>query len=105
MTSWAQLEADRSQIDRFIRALFKYAEPEGFVSLRSFREKQEGVFEISACDVDTDLNGLIDAATAMATRAARTERHAVFAPPIAVFNNSRSAGENDLLLGLTLSVE
>ncbi|MBL6082378.1 DUF3987 domain-containing protein [Belnapia sp. T18] len=93
------------QIGRMIRSLFKYADPGGFVSLRGFYEDKQRVFEIVAREVSDDLEGLIDEATAMATRAARAEQPVVFAPPIAVFNSSRSAGENDLLLGLVLSVE
>ena len=105
MTSFSSLEADRDQIQRFVASMFQYAGEAGFVSLRGFRENQEQVFEIASYEMGRGRDGLINAATAMATRAARSERPVVFAPPVAIVNNSRSAGESDLPNGLALSVE
>lgn len=46
MNAAAPLQADRDQIERFIRALFPYADEGSFVSLRSFYEDENRVFAI-----------------------------------------------------------
>src|SRR4051794_20576066 len=101
----AHLASDREQLSRFVTALFAYA-GEGVVSLRGFPDdKRDGPPAIRP----VSLNGigfgpLIDAAAAEATKAARSRRPMVFAPPIALFAGER-ADEGSLLEGLVLSVE
>ncbi|WP_431266836.1 DUF3987 domain-containing protein [Dankookia sp. P2] len=105
MNAAAPLQADRREIDRFVAALFRYADGGTFVSLRSFHDGGQKVFAIEAHALTGDLDALIDAALNQASRAARAGSPVVFAPPIATFGNSSSATEADLCNGLALSVE
>lgn len=105
MNADAPLQADRDQIERFVGALFRYADEDSFVSLRAFYDDASATFDITPCRLGVDRTCLIDAAVATATRAARHARPVVFAPPIATFSNADRATEADLQNGLTLSVE
>ena len=105
MNATSPLQADRDEIDRFVRALFPHADEGSFVALRAFYDDAQQVFEIRSHQLTGDLGALTDAACAQATRAARAPRPVVFAPPIATFNSATSAAEKDLANGLALSVE
>ncbi|WP_372624324.1 DUF3987 domain-containing protein [Falsiroseomonas sp.] len=105
MNASAPLQADHEQIARFVSALFRYADDGGFVSMRAFYDDEQKVFAIEPFCLAGDLGALADAASDLATRAARFHRPVVFAPPIATFANDRSAAEADLQNGLALSVE
>lgn len=101
----APLEADRSEIERFVASLFRYADEGSYVSLRSFFDSKQQVFRISGHLVTPDQDALVNAALVMATQAARFQDPVVFAPPIATFKNPTKASEADLHNGLALSVE
>ncbi|WP_431266932.1 hypothetical protein [Dankookia sp. P2] len=105
MNAAAPLQADRREIDRFVAALFHYADDGTFVSLHSFHDGGQKVFAIEAHVVTGRLDALTDAALDQAGRAARAGVPVVFAPPIATFRNPPSATEADLCNGLALSVE
>ena len=105
MNAAAPLQADHDEIQRFVNALFIYADQGSFVSLRSFYDDENKVFAIEGHCLTDNRDELTNAAVNHATQAARCRRPVVFAPPIATFNNSRTAGEADLQNGLALSVE
>jgi hypothetical protein len=105
MNASAPLQADREQIQRFVDALFRYAEEGSFVSLRAFHDDASQVFKIGAHRITADRTVLVDAAFQLATAAARADRPVVFAPPIATFADERGATEANLQNGLCLSVE
>jgi hypothetical protein len=102
----AQLEPDRSQIERFFRITLKHADEGTFVSLRSF-EHGAGTkpFAIKAVKINGNLGGLVGTAFGMARAAAKARQGVVFAPPIATFTNAEHAAEADLANGTVLSVE
>jgi hypothetical protein len=101
------LEPDREQLTRFVQTLFKYAGTEGFVSLRSFVDggRENQVFNIEAVGLNKGLGIVIAAAEDRARRAAQARKSVVFSPVMAVLKSAHSAGENDILKGLVLSVE
>jgi hypothetical protein len=95
------LVVDRDAITVFCRALFRYAEPGGFASLRAFRHDGQPIVQtipFSTPDV------LAEAAAQMAQHVADGPP-AVFAPPICIFDNARTATNNDVKAGLVLSVD
>jgi hypothetical protein len=105
MNATAPLSADTDQIQRFVDALFRYADEGGFASLRAFYDDANEVYDIRAHRLTADTQRLVAAAAAFATEAARVDRPVVFAPPIATFSSSYGAAEADLQNGLCLSVE
>ena len=43
------IEPDRTQIDLFVKSLFRHANPGGYVSLRAFHENETKPFRILPC--------------------------------------------------------
>jgi hypothetical protein len=107
MNARAHLQADAAAIRAFVEALFAYAEPDTFASLRAFRDDIDGAppFLIEAAGIGDGLDGLIAAAVAAAERAANAREPVVFCPPVATFTNAVQAREADLANGIALSVE
>jgi hypothetical protein len=101
------LEPDAAQLRNFISAVFKYATPGTFVSLRAFEEGRQDrpPFRIDPVAVGQTLEPLIERAVKIACVSAQVSSRIVFAPPVATFNSPRSAKESDLADGLVLSVE
>ena len=100
-----RLEPDRPQIELFVDGLFRYAGDKGFVAIRSFYEGADKAFRLSPTGLSGGLKFLVDVAEDDARRAAQNPTPVVFAPPICVFAGKDRAREEDVLLGLTLSVE
>jgi hypothetical protein len=101
------LEPDRDQIEIFVDAVFRHASPQGFVSLRSFYEGRPEPFSIVpvAFNGDRRLRFLVDNAEKSARTAAQASNPVVFAPPLALFDNRKTAGEADIAEAVALSVE
>lgn len=104
-TAPAMLAADTAQIARFVHALFRYADPDSIVALRSFFDDASSVHQMGLCRIGDGLEGLVAAATEQATRCAQHPRPVVFCPPVATFAEGPQAREQDLVNGLALSVE
>jgi hypothetical protein len=101
-------EPDRNQIEIFVDAIFKHAGNEGYVSFRSFLADSKVLKPIQKAELKTaTCSFLVDVAEDQARRAANNPEPAVFCPPLAVFNGASGwqAREQDLLKGLTISVE
>ena len=101
------MNADRTEIGRFVHALFCHADADGYVSLRTF-EHQRGAppVEIRAVQINgAGLDAVVAQATGAANRAAKFERPTVFAPPVCTFRSATKAAETDLANGLCLAVE
>jgi hypothetical protein len=99
------LEPDRDQIEIYVDALFRHAQ-NGFVSLRAFVEGSNDVFRITPIKiVRNNLKFLCDAAEDDARRAAQSPKPAVFCPPLCAFSNAKTAAENDVVEGFTITVE
>src|SRR5262249_179746 len=100
------LEPNRDQIEIFVNALFRYAAPQGFVSMRAFFEDGgRKPFRITPTSLAGGLNFVIDVAEDDARRAANDPKPVVFCPPIASFTNKERATEKDIAEGYPLSVE
>src|SRR5215831_6399734 len=99
------LEPDRDQIEIFVDAIFRHAQ-NGFVSLRAFVEGSNDVFRRTPIKiVRNNLKFLCDAAEDDARRAALNPKPVVFCPPLATFGNDKTAAEDDIVEGLTITVE
>jgi AAA domain len=99
------LEPDRDQLETFTDALFRHGGREGFVSLRAFHDGSNKPFRITPTDLAGGFPYLLEVVEDDARRAAQDPKPIVFCPPIAVFSNKDKAREQDILLGLALSVE
>lgn len=99
------LEPDAKDIRAFVDALFRYADPGTYVSMRAFRHDKDGVFFITPYCIDEASDEFINLALREAARAAAAPYPVVFASPIATFLEPDSAAEEALANGLVLSVE
>jgi hypothetical protein len=103
-------EPDVDQIEIFVDALFRYAPtqaPLGYISMRAFYDDGGNtLFRITPAQITNgNLKYALEVAEDEARRAANNPKPVVFCPPIAVFNNPKQAREEDLVLGLALSIE
>ncbi|MGO8918024.1 MAG: hypothetical protein ACLQJR_19140 [Stellaceae bacterium] len=99
------LEPDRDQIEIFVDAIFRHAQA-GFVSLRAFVEGSNHVFRKTPIRIiSNDLKFLCDAVEDDARRAAQNPKPIVFCPPLATFGNDKTATEQDIIEGFTVTVE
>lgn len=100
------LKANAEQLSQFIAFLFPYADPDSYVSLRAFDQKDRGkpALEIDAVRC-RDSRKLLDSACRIAEISANSLEPAVFAPPVATFTNAQRARHVDLANGVALSVE
>jgi hypothetical protein len=103
----APLIPDREQVTRFVDALFKRADPAGYVALRVFRDKRGGSWEaaIKSGDVRLGDPNLITKFLAWAELAATHGEPAVFSPPMSTFIVGDRARLLDLHEGLAVIVE
>lgn len=94
-------------LDRFVDVLFRYADPETYISLRAFDQnnRAQPPILIEAVRVGEGKSTIVAKAARASTRAANQARPGVFAPPVATFSNPRSAAEGDLANGVAISVE
>lgn len=99
------LEPDRNQLEIFIDALFRHAGDQGFVSVRSFYENDTKSFRITPASLAGGFKFLVEVAEDDSRRAANEPRPVVFCPPVAIFANDKHAREQDIALGLAITVE
>lgn len=102
------LVPDRQALACFADIMFRYARPDGYISLRAFPGKSNGgkkekpIFIESIQIGDSDF---LDIATERARQAATWPAPAVFAPPVATFKNGRDAKGDNLDEGVGISTE
>ncbi len=101
------LVASPSEIEHFVRALFRYADSGTYVSLRSFDQFDRGAPArlIRSVRINGSLDPVIAAATEAATASAASGNLWVFCPPICTFTNGQRARGEDLANGVAISVE
>ncbi|WP_147155021.1 DNA primase family protein [Reyranella soli] len=100
--------ADREQIARFVRRIFKHAAPGTFVSLRAFQQvKGAPPAKIIAIGLngENSISNLIAEATRLADEMAKLAGGRVFAPPLCTLTNAKQAREADAAQGLVLTVD
>jgi hypothetical protein len=99
------LEPDRDQIEIFVNVIFRHAQT-GFVSLRAFIEGSNDIFRKTPIRiVSNNLKFLCDAVEDDVRRAAQYPKAVVFCPPLAAFGDDKSATENNIVEGFTITVE
>ena len=99
---------DRSELARFVAAVFCRADADSFVSMRAFYDQKDGFAlydDWLAVRVTGNDDDIIDAAENLAALAALDSEPIVFAPPIATFANREKADEASLANGLVISAE
>jgi hypothetical protein len=104
-TGHGHLEPDRDELERFVAALFRYAEDGGFVSIRAFLHEQD---KPPAYIRPVRVNGaglapIVFEATAAARNAAVGRW--VLAPPVATFADPKAATEAVIANGLAISID
>ena len=105
MNSMPPLTADGQQLATFFDATFRYADEDGFISLRSFFEDENKTFAIDTHPLRLPRDRIVGLVEQFANRSARVGRPTVCAPIIGTFSNGDKAREEDLHNGLCLSVE
>jgi hypothetical protein len=101
-----RLEPDRSQLELFCFAMFRHAGTENWASLRAFYHTNEPFQQrLWPCSLKGGLKAVVDLAYDMALRAALEPQPVVHCPPLAVFDDRYHAREQDLVIGLALTVE
>jgi hypothetical protein len=99
------LEPDRDQIEIFVNAIFRHAQG-GFVQLRAFVEGSNHIFRKTPIRiVSNNLKFLCDGVVDDARRAAQNPKPVVFCPPLASFGDNKTAAEEDIIEGFTVTVE
>lgn len=105
------LEPDRHQIERWFANLFRHAGREGYVSMRAYTHNNKPILQgMWTSSLTGGLAHVFDDAYDVAYRAATYPEPAVFCPPAGAGFNATGkdrgrAREQDLLLGLVISVE
>lgn len=99
------IAVDRSDMARFVEALFRYCDDEGYVSLRAFDSGNKVWGEWPAPQIANGRDNVINAAIELAEAAAKTGENIVFCPPVATFKSAGSAAEKDIFNGPALSID
>lgn len=100
------LNPDRQVLAQFTDLMFKRARRDAFISLRLFPDKgnkKERPIDIEAIRIND--KAFLDVAVIRAEQAANWPEPTVFCPPVATFQNARSATTENLCEGPCLSVE
>ena len=102
-----RLEPDHDQLNQFVRALFRYADPGTYISLRGFNQFRRDVPPevIRPVKINGDLASVVQAAFNAASECANAGHPVVFAPPVCTFLDGDRARGIDLANGVALSVE
>jgi P4 family phage/plasmid primase-like protien len=103
------LVVDRTAIETFVSALFRYADEGGVCQLRAFRDDINDTWRPDLWRA-IKLNGtgfgpLIDAAAQLAQQCADATERVVFAPPVVCLNSETKAAEKNIANGLVVVVE
>lgn len=101
------LLSDRGEMGRFVEALFRHADPDGYVHLRAFYENKDVPWRQGEWRSirSHDTEGIITEALRIADLAATDPDTVVFCPPVATFLTKDSAAEQNVKNGLALLVD
>ena len=99
------LAPDREALARFCALLFKHAQPDGVVSLRAYPDNGKSDKSIFIDPINIGHPDFIEIVYERARQTATWHEPAVFCPPIATFRTNKDATADNLLEGVTLSVE
>jgi hypothetical protein len=101
-----ELLPDDGQLDRFIRAIFKHADPAGFVALRAFPDGGNGAGKALFTEsIHIGNPQLLAVVAERAKQAAQWPAAMVFCPPLGTYKTANNARADNILEGLVLSVD
>jgi hypothetical protein len=102
-----EFPANSDEIEKFVDALFRYADDDSYISLRAFDQRDRGKppILIQAVRVGEGYSAIVAQAARAIVRTANSDSPGVFAPPVATFTNPTSAADADIANGVALSVE
>jgi hypothetical protein len=101
-----ELPPDTEQLGRFCAAIFKYANPHGFVSLRAFLD--DGKNDTPALFTEPVNIGnpqFLAVVSERVRQAANWPKPAVFCPPVVTFQTAKNAKTENVFEGVALSVD
>src|SRR5258708_6846581 len=101
----AALQPDRAIVAEFVGTLFRYADPMGYISLRSFNDIEDGKPPIGIEAIKVGAPDLVDRICARITEAATRPEPHVFCPPVCTFRSATGATAENLAEGIALTVE
>jgi hypothetical protein len=99
------LAPDREALAAFSAAIFKNANPKGFVSLRAFKDDGKDGPAIFIEPISVGNPDYLDVVVERVRQAAEWTVPAVFCPPVSTFLSGKGAKTEDICEGLTLSVD
>jgi hypothetical protein len=100
------LVIDRSELARFVTAMFAGLDPWGYVSLRAFPQRTAGKpLHIQAIRLNTGLEPVVEAAVRIAAKVCNGGEPGVFAPPVCTFASRKTARAADVHEGPAISIE
>lgn len=99
------LTPDCKAIASFCAAMFKHAQPNGFVSLRAFRDDGKSDKAIFIEPISVGHHDFVNVAIIRAGQAAAWHHPAVFCPPVMTFKSAENAKTENILEGVVISVE
>ena len=101
----AALTPDREALASFCAAVFKHADPAGFVSLRGFPDNGKSNKAIFVDPIVLKEKNFLNCVFIRAEQAATWSRPVVFCPPLMTFKTPKDAKTENVLDGLVLTVE
>lgn len=101
------MEASRTELARFVNALFRYANPDTWINLRCFYDDRDLPWrpDLWRSMQATDLGAVVAAAYEIATEAAVATVPVVFCPPVCTFHDGGSCGENNVASGTCFVID
>lgn len=107
MNAPAPLQPSPAELTQFVEALFPYADPDSYISLRVFDQKDSSkpAYLIEGVRVGEGVSHIVSRAVRASMRAANSASPGVFAPPVATFKGDRSAADENIANGVAISVE
>jgi hypothetical protein len=101
----SDLIPNREALAAFSAAVFKNADPAGFVSLRAFKDNGKDEAAIIVEPITIGNPAYLDVVFERATEAAKWPEPVVFCPPVTTLLSARNAKTENVHEGVTLSVD
>jgi hypothetical protein len=98
-------QADPDDVESFLDCLFRYADPNSYLALRSFLQHRQGQKAKLLTWVRIGDPQRLDEICKNIAQSANHSKPLVFSPPVATFKTSRNARTTNLADGVALSVE
>jgi hypothetical protein len=100
-----QFAADRTAVEKLVNVLFRYADPDTFLSLRAFDDIDDNRPALFIDPVSLGSSTLIDRVCDRIAQTANYQKPHVFCPPICTFKTVDNGKEENIAEGICLTVE